>query len=379
MISIQTIWAFIALFIAAQMTSSPTHTIVACISICVPIWSFYGVLWVFDLKRLPLWTFFVFLLPYGISLLPFLIDPHDYDDNYMPFLIFITPIAFLIFRHIQNYNYPQKSIKAELAENIFSCRGFLKPRAKKLKRISICLFLLSLIIAILAFIDNAAQEASFERKINEIILKTSGGSIKRKDYNVDANDKFSSCLNALTYAVDNIERVNSQFNNKLAQGFRGKILLNNKSKTWLENEEFFTPTLLDFNNCKKFGISQEQILLLYYALNDNMPEDPLATLSECALGAYINAHYKNKTRNAETKLLSHSQIGEKIGEIIASLTYLYKDLEALDPVTLTLDFNDKVSAQYKNLLSITTSENYEDFIAPLIKKCDRFGLSQENE
>ena len=125
LISIQAIWAFIALFITAQMTSSPTHTIIAFISVCVPIWSFYGMLWVFDLKRFPLWTCFVFLLPYGISILPFLIDRQNYDDDYMPFLMFITPIAFLIFRHIQNYNYPQKTIKTELVENISSCKNFL--------------------------------------------------------------------------------------------------------------------------------------------------------------------------------------------------------------------------------------------------------------
>lgn len=139
----QIMWAFIALFVAVEMSDGLLYTLIGFISLCVPIWAFYGICWTLVLQRLPLWTLVLFLPLLALAISPFLLNDYQYNNDYAPFYLLAAPVAFVLFRYLRNRQYASQTIIEDTISCASGCLDFLRQHPRMLKNTIYVVFIIA--------------------------------------------------------------------------------------------------------------------------------------------------------------------------------------------------------------------------------------------
>lgn len=209
-------------------------------------------------------------------------------------------------------------------------------------------------------------------KVMPAINKPKSITLEPAELTKDTIVSLNACRMSLEFIIQNI---NPKYSNRLARGISGWIGLNYENGNELVTRIIPKWSPEGLAGCKKFGATKSKVFLLQAAMSNNLPEEPLNILSDCALGLFLNKSLMFRHRHGYDITENEAyEIGQKIGSIVLGgivegLPYLYKDLENRSYAELSNEIIIKFNANKK--MPLNSDSN---IVKALISKCIIFGI-----
>lgn len=161
-IILKCVWAFFALTITAYEAEGFPDSVVVLLCLFVPVLSVEAMRWLFSLKQMPVWTFFLFLPLMSLTFIPL---TYELREETIWMLSVAEPVCFYVLRFVNDKIHGHNS----LLDDLNLIQGLYKKTPKVIKK-SVALALL--IIAVLL---------PFREKINLIRI-----DMKEQRYGADS-------------------------------------------------------------------------------------------------------------------------------------------------------------------------------------------------